>query len=183
MILYVILAAFIAGVGAGGYGVHEYYDAKAGRLAAKQAAAQEHIDQLAAKVNAEAAAKMAAMKSAFEQGEAQAKVITRNVYIKGQDYVRESPQVYANPNCVLPASSLQLANSEIARVRAEAAAALGISLPDAGAPERRGDGNTVHIVPGKPRADAGVHSQVQPVPGASGSAGAGVQRPAKPAPK
>ena len=184
MIFYLLIAAFLAGLGAGGYGVYQYEEGVQARQAQKQQKAQERIDELTRKAEQDAANKLIDMDAAFAAGEAQQKIITKTVYVKGQSYVAAAPQVFANPQCVLPDGSLQLVNSETALLRATAAAnVFGFGLPDTGRPAGRSDGNVVLSPSAKPPVVEGVHPQVQPSGGTGALQGPSVSRPAKPNPK
>ena len=184
MIFYVLIAAFLAGLGSGGYGVYQWKEGQIARQAQKQEKAQAHIDELTRKAEQEAANKLIDMDAAFAAGEAQQKIITKTVYVKGQSYVAAAPQVFANPQCVLPDGSLQLVNSETALLRATAAAnVFGFSLPDTGGSTGRGNGNVVLSPPAKPPVVEGVRPQVQSPGGTGQIPGSGVQRPPKPTPK
>ena len=184
MIFYVLIAAFLAGLGSGGYGVYQWKEGQIAREAQKQQKAQDHIDELTRKAEQEAANKLIDMDAAFTAGEAQQKIITKTVYVKGQSYVAAAPQVFANPQCVLPDGSLQLVNSETALLRATAAAnVFGFGVPDTGRPAGRGNGDVVLSPPAKPATVEGVRPQVQSPGGAREVPGSGVQRRPKPTPK
>jgi hypothetical protein len=179
MIVYVLLAAFVVGGLAGGGAVKWWEDQAENRRLVAQQKAQEKIDQLTEKVKQETENKLIDMKAAFDAGEANAKIVTKTVYIKGQDIVRDSPAL-SSPQCVLPDAGLQLHNSETARVRLAAAEALGITLPVAGG---SGDGTvrgSVHIQAGTPKPVPGVRQELQPVQSTDGGAGSSVQRPTNP---
>ena len=181
MIFYLLIAAFLAGLGAGGYGVYQYEEGVQARQAVKQREAQDKIDALTRKAEQDAANKLIDMDAAFAAGEAQQKIITKTVYVKGQSYVAAAPQVFANPQCVLPDGSLQLVNSETALLRATAAAnVFGFGVSDTGGSTGRGNGNVVLSPSAKPATVEGVRPQVQPPGGTGQVPGSGVQRPPKP---
>jgi hypothetical protein len=184
VIFYVLIAAFLGGLAVGGGGMYQWKAGQEARHEQEQRAAQDKIDALAAKAKQDAENKLVDMDAAFQAGEAQQKVITKTVYVKGQSYVAAAPQVFANPQCVLPDSSLQLINSEAASLRTAAAAnVFGFGVPDTGGPAGRPNGNVVLSPPAKPATVEGVRPQVQPSGGTGQVPGSGVQRPPKPTPK
>lgn len=184
MIVYLLLGALLVGALGGGFSVNWWHDTRDAKHERDQAKAEAKVLELTQQAEKNAADKVAAMDAAYAAGESHAKTIEKTIYIKGQDYVRDSPQVFANPQCVLPATSLQLVNSETADVRATAAANIfGFGVPDSGRPAGRADGNVVLSPPAKPATVEGVHPQVQPPGGTGQVPGSGVQRPDKPTPK
>jgi hypothetical protein len=182
MIIYLLLGALLIGGIAGGGAVKWWDDQAENRRIVAQQKAQEKIDQLGKQVQQEAANKLIDMQAAFDAGEANAKIVTKTVYIKGQDIVRESPAL-SSPQCVLPDAGLQLYNSETARVRLAAAEALGITLPTPGGPDNGAVRGSVRIQPGVAKPVPGVHQELRPVQSPNGGAGQGVSRPPKPNPK
>ncbi len=182
MIFYLLFAAFAVGGLMGGGAVNWFKDAQIARHEQAQVAAQAKIDAQAAKIQAETENKLIDMGAAFDAGEANAKTITKTVYLKGQEIVRDAP-AFSNPQCVLPDTGLQLHNSEAARVRAAAAEALGITLPTAGRPEDGAVRGSVRIQTGASGAVPGVPQELRGVSSGSGTSGQGVQRPPKPSPK
>ena len=157
MILYLALGAFLAGLTMGGYGVKTYYDGAIAREKIEQAAAQAKLDERVQKAEAVAATHIDDMIAAYDAGEANAKTITKTIYVKGQNYVATTP-VFSNPVCVVPDDGMQFLNGARAGVRAAAdPGVLAPALPAAGAAAGRTDGNAVP-------ANAAGHGPVGSVP-------------------
>ncbi len=166
--LYVILAVFVAGLSLGGGGVWQYKAGAEARHEKELAAAQAKVDAQAQKIATDAANKVTDMTAAYDAGEANAKTITKTVYVKGQAYVANTP-AFANPACVIGADGLQLVNS--ARSGVQLAANTGAAdggVPATGPAAGRQDGNAV---PGAANG-RGTVPNVQPQAGSTGGGGA-----------
>jgi hypothetical protein len=167
--LYLIIAIFVA-VGMGlvynagrEQGVNSYK--------VQEAAAQAKIEQQAKQLHQEAENKIIDMQAAFTAGEANAQVVTKTVYVKGQAYVA-SNAVFSNPACVVPADGVLILNSARAGVRSAADPAGTVAaLSDAGVAAGRQTGNAV------PATDTG-HGTVGAVHTDAGTASGGGQVPA-----
>jgi len=135
----------------GAYTLYERNQAANAAVASLQAAQAKADAQLAAK---DALAVKAAeqditnMQASFDAGKAQAQVVTRKVYVRGQADVANYP-VFSNPVCVLPDASLQLLNSARANLRTPADTVVPDgAMPNAAAAAGRQAGNPVRAVPG-----------------------------------
>ena len=165
--LYLLAGAFLVGILSGAGGMNWWAETKQARLERAQAAAQAQIDALAAKAQTEAANKITDMTAAYEAGEANAKTVTRTIYVKGQQVVAATP-AFANPACVVGADGLQLLNGARAGVQLAAnTAAIDGSVPATGAAAGRQDGD---VVSGAVTGRGGVPN-VQPAAGSVGSGG------------
>jgi hypothetical protein len=175
MILYVLIAAFVAGVAGGGLGVNWWKDAQIARAEEAQRKAEMVVAAAAEEAEQEAANKIIDMQASFAAGELNAKTVTKTVYIKGQQIVANTP-AFNNPACVIGADALQLLNGARTGTGVQlAAAATGGNgaVPGAGSPAGRANGNAVPAnaaghgavggVPPPARATGGT----DPVPGTS----------------
>lgn len=72
-------------------------------------AEQDKVDAVAKVKTEEAAKALIDMQAAFEAGQSEAQVIEKKVYIKGQDFVRETT-VFRNKDCVVPAAGMAILN-------------------------------------------------------------------------
>jgi hypothetical protein len=167
MILYVVAAAFALGIAAGAGGLNWWHSAAEARRELALAEAQANVDALADKLKTEAATKITDMQASYEAGEANAKTITKTVYVKGQAYVASTP-VFSNPACVVPADGLQFLNSARAGVQlAAVAGSADAAVPGTGAATGRPASDAV------PANDTGRSAvpNVQPAASGAGSAG------------
>lgn len=105
LILYAILFACIAGGAA-----FIYHGIGASAVAKHEHAVQVETDKImaVAKAKTEATANaLVDMQAAFEAGQAQHEVVTKTVYVKGQDYVRTLPP---NKDCIIPDAGMEMLN-------------------------------------------------------------------------
>ena len=117
--LYFILAAFVAGLMFGGVGVGEWKDGQAAKREKALLAAQAKVDAAAAEKTQATANALVDMQAAFDAGQAQREIVTKTVYVKGQDYIKTVPAAQ-NKDCVIPQEGMEMLN----RARAQAAATI-----------------------------------------------------------
>ena len=175
----VVLASFA------GYTAYERNQAASGAVAQLQAAQAKADAELAAKdALAVKAAQddIDAQQAAFDAGKAQAQVVTRKIYVRGQADVTNYP-VFSNPVCVLPDASLQLLNSARANLRTPADTIVPDgAMPNAVAPAGRQAGNPVPAISGgRNGAVVGLRPPARPTDSSSQVPRSGM--PAHPKPK
>lgn len=159
-LLLIIAVAFGAG---GFYGGYEWEAGKVARAEKAQAEAQAKVDAQARAIEQEAQNKIIDMTAAFDAGEAKAKVVTRTVYAKGQQYVATNA-VFSNPVCVVPADGMSIVNGARAGVRTASAAAGGAAaMPAAGSDPGRTDLDAVPATPAGHGTVGGVHPKPRPI--------------------
>ena len=176
---YLIIGAFAAGVLSGGMGMKEWSDGRQAKHAQAQAEAQAKVDALAAQIEAAAAVKVRDIETAYTAGEANAKVITRTIYVKGQQNVANY-EVFRNPACVLPAVVLSELNRARAGLQTAADTSIVVPAVPAAAP---GSGRTdVHVVPAN-ASGRGNTGGVPTPPANTGGSGAVPGQSVRPVPK
>jgi hypothetical protein len=183
VIFAVLIAAFLAGLAAGGYGMSQWDAGVAARHEKEQLEAQAAIDAKAREERAKGQKQIDDAVKAYEKAEADARAKAKIVYIKAQDYVTTTP-VLTDPRCALPLAGVQLLNSALAAVRstsdtAGSPATMSFGTPLSGAPAAGGG-----TVSGSTAA-TGTVDDVHPAPrqaGGSGQVPAGGVRPPKPKP-
>jgi hypothetical protein len=147
-----------------------------------QAEADALIEQQAEELTAKEAEKIIDMQAAFHAGEANAKVVTKTVYVKGQSYVASTP-VFQNRDCVIPADGVQLLNSQITDLQTTAAASvLGLAVYGSQPTVGRTDGDAVPPRPTDSAAVPGVRPEVPKPDLPAGAAGPSVRDRPKPNP-
>lgn len=169
MIVYLLAAAFAVGALVGGGGVNWWKDASIARHEKQQAEAQAVIDEQGRKIAADAANKQIDMTAAYEAGEANAKTVTRTVYVKGQQLVASTP-AFSNPACDIGADPLRLLNAQRQGAGVSVAANTGgadAAMPGAGAATGRQNGDSLS----GPAVGRGNVPNVQPAAGGAGSGG------------
>lgn len=161
--IYAIVVAILA-VAFGGWTWYQRNDAVE-EYEAKLAQAELDLMQAVAEKQREADNHITDMQAAYEVGEAEAKVITRTITVRGASDVVKYP-VFSNPECVLPAPSLLVLNGARAGLLPAAdpgepdsavpgpAAAEGRQAGDA-LPADAGGRGAVSDVPAAPRSDGG----------------------------
>jgi len=180
--IYGIGIAFLVGMLLGGSWMKEWKDGQLARHEQAQAAAQAKIDDAARAATQEAENKIIDMEAAYLAGEANAKTITRTIYVKGQQNVAAYP-VFRNADCVLPPVLLSDLNRARAGVRAPAdTGEPAASVPAAGAVEGRPAGNAVPASPGGHGAVGGVPAPATVPSGAGQVPGSSVRPVPKPKP-
>ncbi len=179
----IVLLVAVAAFGAWSYLCFHYGETSAvTAYKVKVEEAQKKIDAQAAKIEQDAANHITDMQASFDAGEAQAKIVTKTVYVKGQTYVQNTP-VFRNPDCVIPADGLRLINDQRASLQITTAAdILGVPVPHAAAGAGRQAGDVVLTEPSGHSPVGGVHPQVQQSGGSGGVPGQTVPRPPKPTP-
>lgn len=185
MIAWLLLAAFLAGLTAGGYGVYQFEEGAQARAEVALVTAQARIEKLSNEAEVEAATRLAARQAAYEQGEAKGREQAKTIYLKGATYVAANPQQYAGPQCSINNDGVRQLNDSITAVRAAAAAdILGISVPGAGANNSANDngGRAIPALPSQPSAASGVHREAPQPDSTPGIPGSVLQRPPKPTP-
>jgi hypothetical protein len=176
---YLLLAAFLAGLTIGGAGINSWKDGQIAKHQQAQAEADAKIRAQAAAATQEAENKIVDMTAAFEAGEANAKTITKTVYVKGQSYVASQP-VFSNPLCVVPPDGMLVLNRQRASLRAAADPAdFAPSVPAPGSDQGRPAGNAL------PPSDSGQRPVGgMPPPASSPGGGGQVSGPSvRPVPK
>ena len=109
MIFYVLIAAFVGGGLLGAGGMNWWNEAAIARAERAQAEAQAKVDQAAQEARQTAENTISDMESAYKAGEANAKIVTKTIYVKGQSYVASTP-VFSNPQCVVPDDGVSILN-------------------------------------------------------------------------
>ena len=178
------LGAFITGLALGGYGIGEWKDGQLAKKERDQAKAQQKIDEQAQQLQQQEAKRLADIQEAFDKGAAQSKTVTRTIYVKGQDYVAQTPAV-RNPQCVIPVDGVRILDSAIADVRsATAAAAIFGFLPGAESapPGNPDDGRSVPPVSTGSGGVQGVRAPAPSVDSDGGVPAASVRAHPKPTP-
>ena len=141
--LYAIVAAFVVGAGMGGYGGWDWATSRQAHKDALLVEAQQKVDALVVEQKVAAAAKVTDMQAAYKAGEANAKVVTKTVYAKGQAYVQNTPAI-RNPACTVgPDGMLLLAAARAGTLSAADTARIDAALSRSGAGGGRADGDAV----------------------------------------
>ena len=180
--IYAIIIAFLAGLTMGGAGMQSWKDGQIAKHEQAQVAAQAKIDNAARAATQEAENKIVDMEAAYLAGEANAKTITRTIYVKGQQNVAAYP-VFRNADCVLPPVLLSDLNRARAGLRAPAdTGEPAPSVPAAGTVEGRPAGNAVPASPGGHGAVGGVPAPATVPSGAGQVPGSSVRPVPKPKP-
>lgn len=186
MALAFLLAAFVAGLGMGGYGMSSWDEAKVARHEKAVAVAQAKVDEQAKQAVTAANDEIRKMQLAFDAGRAKARVVTNTINTKGEQYAAATPTL-RSPQCFIgPDGVSVIADQASALQLAAAASVLGLSVSSA-VYTRQGvnvGGGTVPPVSAQPANAGGVSLQLQQLRGAdegAGQAATGLRRP-KPKP-
>ncbi len=178
VIIYVLLAAFLGGLAVGGGGVYQWKAGQEARHAQEQAEADATIQAQAQKIEQDAATKQTEIASAYKNGEANAKVIEKKVYIRSGQLSSSTP-AFTNPVCFIGADGLQLANSTRAGIEpATSTAGVNGTVSGAGAGSTGPTGRGV-VVSGGVSSVAQGQPAISSVPSATVGTNGGAGVPAK----
>lgn len=186
MIFYVLIAAFVAGLGAGGFGMSSWDDAKVARHEKAEMAAQKKIDEQGAQAVKQANDEIAKMQLAYEAGRAKAKIVTRENQTKAENYVQNTPSL-RSPQCSIGPDGVSILASQTSAVQVAAAqSVLGLSVSSTVYSQGNNNvgGGTVPAVSGQSNPTGRLPIQVQqlrPADEGVGAAALGLHRP-KPKP-
>jgi hypothetical protein len=179
---YIFLALLVLGVIGTGAGYWRGSVEGEAKAAAKIEAAQAKIEQQAKEAQAAEVQKQAELVAAFDKGEANARVVTHTIYVKGQDNVAKDTGL-SNPSCVMSDDSLLLLRGALAGMRTAADPTATVSaVSGAGT---AGGQNLLGVVPEQPQ-EHGTVGGVHPASSATGPANTAgprvVRQPPKPTP-